>query len=180
MVRSLVPLARRVSLPLAIPVLAAFIGTSAAAQTSSTTSFTARLAFTEIVIPAAPGGPCFLDGDLSGSGTATQLGRVTATSQDCINPRGDPAAGTFSFHDNYAPSGLVFIGESGDQLHARYSGTLAPRANAPHRISGLFVITGGTGRYVGATGGGIVEGSEDISQPGFGQGQVTLAGVLSY
>ena len=181
MIPSVPPVARRVVLPFVIPALAALLTTSAAAQaTRPATAFSAKATFTEVVIPAAPGGPCFLVGQLAGSGTATQLGRITAASQDCINPRGDPAAGAFSFHNNYAPTGLVFVGESSDQLFARYSGTLTPRSNAPHRISGLFVITGGTGRYTGATGGGIVDGTEDISQPGIGQGQVTLTGVLSY
>jgi hypothetical protein len=178
MIRSLLPVAGRAVLHLS-PLLAALATTPAAAQ-SHTSSFSARLTFAEAVIPAAPGGPCFLVGQLSGSGSATQLGRVTTTSQDCINPRGDPAAGGFSFHNNNAPSGVVLVGESSDQLYLRYSGTLSPRPNQPHRIGGLFVISGGTGRYTGATGGGIVDGSEDISKPGFGQGQVTLTGVLSY
>jgi hypothetical protein len=159
-----------------VPVLVMLASATAAAQT---TAFTARVSFTEAVIPAAPGGPCVLVGQLAGSGSATQLGRVTATSQDCINLRGDPAAGAFGFHNNFAPAGVVLIGESGDQLHARYSGTLTPQPKAPHRIAGLFVITGGTGRYVGATGGGVVTGSEEISPLGFGQGQVVLSGVLS-
>ncbi|HEX6704407.1 MAG TPA: hypothetical protein VF169_06560 [Albitalea sp.] len=159
-----------------VPLVAALVTVTAAAQTSG---FTAKVSFTEAVIPAVPGGPCVLVGQLAGSGGATQLGRVTATSQDCINPRGDPAAGGFSFHNNFAPAGVVLIGESGEQLHARYSGTLTPQPNAPHRIAGLFVITGGTGRYTGATGGGVVSGNEEISPLGFGQGQVVLTGVLS-
>ena len=71
MVRSLVPLARRVSLPLAIPVLAAFIGTSAAAQTSSTTSYCA-----DQTLPAAgPTGPRI---GQSSNSTATTIGQLVA------------------------------------------------------------------------------------------------------
>lgn len=151
----------------------------AQAQQARPVSFSARLAFSEAVLPAAPGGSCLLIGHLSGSGSSSALGRVTASTQDCINAR-DAAATSFSFHNNQAPMGVEFIGESGDRLFARYSGTLTPRTGAPHRISGMFVITGGSGRYTGASGGGIVDGYEDISQPGAGRGEVSFMGVLSH
>ena len=173
---------RRLFRPLAASMLALLAAGAplwAQAQQARPVSFSARLVFSEAVLPAAPGGSCFLIGHLSGSGSSSALGRVTASTQDCINPR-DAAATTFGFHNNLAPMGVEFIGESGDRLFARYSGTLTPRAGAPHRIAGMFVITGGSGRYTGALGGGIVDGYEDISQPGAGRGEVSFRGVLSY
>lgn len=165
--------------PFILLAMAAAAASPAHAQQARPASFTARLSFTEVVLPAQPGSGCFLVGQLSGSGSSNQLGRVTASTQDCINPR-DAAATSFSFHNNIAPTGLVFTGESGDRLFARYSGTLTPRTGAPHRISGLFVITGGTGRYAGATGGGVVDGHEELGQPGTGRGEVSLLGVISH
>lgn len=167
--------------PLALSMIAALAAAAPATQAQQLrpVSFNARLSFDEAVLPAAPGSGCFLIGHLSGSGTSNTLGRVTASTLDCINAR-NATATAFSFHNNLAPIGLEFVGESGERLHVRYSGTLSPRAGAPHRVYGMFVITGGTGRYTGASGGGILDGYEDISQPGAMRGEVSLYGVISH
>jgi hypothetical protein len=104
--------------------------------------------------------PCFATGALSGSGVATWMGNVTGTSQDCTNPIG-PFSPTASFQ--FASVNLVLNDAStGEQLTGTYSGTLTYTPDAPHQISGNFVITGGTGRFAGATGGGTMSGYEDI------------------
>jgi hypothetical protein len=139
--------------------------------------FEATLAVREVVaFTLLP--PCFAVGALTGSGRATSLGPVSAVSQDCINPLGefDPAAG--SYHFASTGTGLVFKTVDGSVVHATYSGTLSHRAGAPHEIAGHFVITGGTGRYARASGGGTLSGYEDISGVVLGVGQVVFRGTL--
>lgn len=139
--------------------------------------FEATLAVREVVaFTLLP--PCFAIGALTGSGIARPLGRVSAVSQDCINPLGefDPASG--SYHFASTGTGLVFKTADGSLLHATYSGTLSHRPGAPHEISGHFVITGGTGRYARATGGGTLSGYEDIGAVVIGVGQVVFKGTI--
>ena len=127
--------------------------------------------------------PCFAIGLLSGSGQGAYLGQVKAASQDCINPAGvfDPNGPTaYSFTSGSGPDGLVFTASDGAQLFATYAGTLTPRPGAPHAVNGHFVITGGTGRFEAATGGGTLQGSEDISRVVIGEGEITFEGRLAY
>jgi len=70
--------------------------------------------------------------------------------------------------------------ENGGRLFVTYSGTLTARAGKPHRLAGQFVITGGTGRFFGATGGGVLFGHEDISQVVSGHGEVEALGTIVY
>ena len=173
------PAARR----LGAVILAAFL-TSAAVASPQSNAFDAQLALTEtIAFTGAP--PCFGIGTVQAAGKASFLGKVTATSSDCINPQGtfDPGstANSFSFSSTGSgPAGLVFTATSGELLFATYSGTLTPQPSGPHRIDGQFTITGGTGRYLGATGGGTLSGYEDISQVVSGRGVVQMVGTIVY
>lgn len=164
---------------LAAVLLAAF-ATSGIASEPKSKPFKAELTVTESVtlLGAAP---CFAIGTVQATGTATHLGKFTAASQDCINPRGvfDPSGpNSFSFASGAA--GLVFIAANGDNLFAAYSGNLTAQPTGPHHITGQFVITGGTGRFLGATGGGILTGYEDISQVVSGFGQIKAIGKIVY
>jgi hypothetical protein len=130
--------------------------------------FKATIAITEsIEVIGAP--PCIVQGDISGVGQATKLGKVTIASQDCINPISETL---FTF----ASTDVVFTTTSGDQLYAIYSGTFSVNDNVG-TITGAYVIIGGTGRYALATGAGTVNGQEDMLT---GQGQVQLLGTISY
>jgi hypothetical protein len=122
--------------------------------------------------------PCFAIGALTGSGTARPLGTVTAISQDCINPIGafDPAAGSYQFTST--GTGLSMKASDGSLLFATYSGTLRHRPGQAHAVSGDFVITGGTGRFRQASGGGTLSGHEDISSLVLGVGQVVFSGRI--
>jgi len=145
-------------------------------------AFEASLKFSESVTFTGAA-PCFAIGLLSGSGQGTHLGKLRARSQDCINPSGvfDPNGPTaYQFTSGTGPDGLVFTAENGDQVFATYSGTLEPQPDGPHAVSGDFVITGGTGHFAGATGGGTLEGSEDISRVVIGEGEISLSGRIRY
>jgi len=157
-------------------------GLAPVAQAAGPVPFNAVLRFSETV-SFTGAAPCFAIGMLSGSGQAIPIGRLTATSQDCINPLGlfDPnGPNAFAFVSGTGPQGLVFTAENGDRLFAVTAGTLMPRAGAPHALSGHFVIVGGTGRFRSAAGGGTLSGREDISAVTNGVGEVTLTGRLSF
>jgi hypothetical protein len=151
----------------------------AALAQSKPVPFKATLKFSESVgFTGAP--PCFAIGLLESSGQATELGRFTMKSQDCINPAGafDPNAPS-AYHFTSGAGGAVFTAANGDQLFASYSGSMTPQPGRPHTLTGNFIFTGGTGRFAGAVGGGVMWGTDDISQVVIGTGQIELLGTLS-
>jgi len=150
------------------------------AQAQSLKSFKAVLTFVEHVKPNYAL-PCFATGSLEGGGQATAgLGRVTASSQDCINPIGDPSTATaFGFVSGTGQQGLVLTTTSGEQVYGVYAGTLTAQSGGPHAINGFFDITGGTGRYARASGGGTLTGTENIAASP-AQGEIALTGRIAY
>jgi len=107
--------------------------------------FKATIAITEsILVIGAP--PCFVQGDISGVGQATKVGKVTVATQDCINPITETLFTFFS-------TDVVFTTTKRDQLFATYSGTFSVKDNVG-TITGAYVIIEGTGRYALATGAG--------------------------
>ena len=65
-------------------------------------------------------------------------------------------------------------------LTGGYGGALSIDGNVGS-IQGGFVITGGTGRFKNAKGGGTVQGTEQVDpQAGAGRGQIELNGIISY
>ena len=158
------PLSCQLFLALVVATLLA----SNAPEAQAVAPFRATIAITESIQQiGAP--PCILVGDISGTGQATQLGRVTVVSSDCINPISQTA---FSFSSNQ----LVLTVASGEQIFAMYNGILTSE-DGVGIISGGYQIVGGTGRYAQATGAGTVEGVEDLST---GKGFVQLNGTFSY
>ncbi|MDB6000916.1 MAG: hypothetical protein JWP52_2615, partial [Rhizobacter sp.] len=148
--------------PIAVAGLLGFIALGAVAGPKSV-PFKATLAITESVnFVFAP--PCFAIGTLTASGQASHLGRVTGSSQDCINPTGvfDPnGPNSFRFTSGVSGNGVVLTSANGDSLYLAYSGTLTAQPTGPHEIEGDFIVVGGTGRFEGAAGGGTVTGTED-------------------
>ena len=87
-----------------------------------------------------------------GTGHATHLGLFTGTQSQCV----DPATGAFS-------SGhFTLTGANGDTISGTHSGQLVMTSPTTATINGVFVITGGTGRFSGATGGGVATGTLDL------------------
>jgi hypothetical protein len=168
---------------------AACAAESAAAATTSTVvastasatgpvrrALSARLRATETVLFAGfP--PCFAYGTVQGTGTSNVLGNLRMNATDCINPEGGFTIGGLN-HFNFAslPGTLVFTTANGERIHATYSGTIDPTG----RLRGHFVITGGTGTFFAATGGGTLAGVMDLSQIVTGQGIVDALGEISY
>ena len=135
-------------------------------------SFQATIDFSEQVVPTGTQTPCFLMGTINGTGTTNRIGPISVASTDCINPL-PPFFTSFGF----ASHNVVLTTANGDQLYATYAGILS----AEGRITGSYVIFGGTGRFARAAGAGILSGFEAIDlKTGAGNGQITLKGVLAY
>jgi hypothetical protein len=153
-------------------------GIAAPARNSPPQPFSASIDITEQV--TLIGAPCPLIAAVSGSGTATHLGRASVVSNDCIIPQvGEPV-------QFFSPA-VVLTAANGDQMFASYGGVVVPTTGA---ISGTFTIHGGTGRFVSAWGNGQLAGSEDTSPllqlspmspgPVTLRGHITLSGTVSY
>ncbi|WP_284614939.1 hypothetical protein [Aquabacterium humicola] len=137
---------------------------------------TARLRVTETVLfTGLP--PCFAYSTVQGTGTSNVLGNLRVNATDCVNPEGGFTPGGLN-HLSFAslPGTLVFTTANGERIHASYSGTVDPWG----RLRGHFVVTGGTGTYFGATGGGTLSGQMDLSQIVTAQGLIDAAGEITY
>lgn len=123
------------------------------------------LGFNPVACPTA-----FLQGTTVGTGNASHMGSVTLRSTDCVVQ----VDGQITFTDGR----LVLTAANGDQLSASYSGMLLPSAEPPvYSLSGSYTVTGGTGRFKGATGSGSLQGSSNIVT---GLGSYTATGFISY
>jgi hypothetical protein len=110
--------------------------------------------------PPAPGGRCpVLTVSIVGApGTVTPFGPATTTQSHCIDPTG---ANPFAFTEGI----FTFTFASGDTFFGTYGGTLAPTGpTSPiFDIFGTALITGGTGFFAGATGGGPATGTQNFA-----------------
>ena len=90
---------------------------------AETSDFKATVSITESI--QTPGtAPCFSVGTISGAGLASQAGKITIASVDCINPM-DPTFTVFSF----ASDQLVMTAANGDKIFATYGGTFTLQGN---------------------------------------------------
>jgi hypothetical protein len=90
--------------------------------------------------PDFPNMKIYIQGD--GTGTATHLGLFTVQYDLVLNLQTQITAGT-----------VIFVAANGDQLFAYNSGTGTPTGNPnENRIEMTYVVTGGTGRFEGASG----------------------------
>jgi len=127
----------------------------------------------------APGGPCpvpeyFAKGTTAVVGRASHLGRVAGVGSDCIKFTDFGPPPSYAFDNGE----LTLTAANGDQLTLKYRGTFIPTAQLPvYAISGLFDISGGTGRFANATGSGLLEGTENTQTF---QGQLEFSGRISY
>ena len=85
--------------------------------------------------------PPFLYSDGTGEGTATHLGRFTATYSAIADLATPTATGTY-----------YFTAANGDRLVATFAGTAAPGPTGIPIFTEVLTIVSGTGRLAGATG----------------------------
>jgi hypothetical protein len=145
--------------------LSASIGASAGPATTKPLEITG--VFQERTGPK-PNCPSQFGGTLAGVGDSAQVGRVVFMANDCITP----APPLFNFTGRFILTTLT-----GEQIYANYSGQFVPTGEGTkHVFSGAtFQITGGTGKYSKATGGGALSGAEDIVS---GNGNLKLSGQI--
>ena len=111
-------------------------------------------------------------GTISGHGeSATMGGKVVFIATDCITPVGP----LFNFSDGK----FIIMTTSGDQIFANYGGQFVPTGEGTKFVfsGATFQITGGTGKFARASGGGILSGGEDMAT---GTGNIKLTGRVSY
>jgi hypothetical protein len=101
---------------------------------------------------------------ISGGGYATHLGATTDQQSHCQNVlNGQVTDGQYTF-----------TSANGDTISGTYSAQLIP-SGASSIIQGQFTITGGTGRFSGASGGGAASGIQRAD----GSASLTWTGTIS-
>lgn len=115
--------------------------------------------------------PSQYGGTITGYGDSAPMGRVAFIANNCITPNGNIY--------NFDRGRFIIMTVSGEQIYADYSGQFVPTGQGANYVfSGTsFTIIGGTGRYMFATGGGQLQGGEDMSTF---SGTITLTGRMSY
>jgi hypothetical protein len=113
----------------------------------------------------------FLQGTTTGTGNATHLGKTTLTSTDCVT---QVSESQFIFTNGK----FTLTAANGDTVTANYSGSLSQVSDSPvSNLSGSYQITGGTGRFSGASGSGYLQGTSNLKS---GEANYVATGILSY
>jgi hypothetical protein len=108
---------------------------------------------------------------LTGEGNASQLGHSTNNSSVTALPTTPPCDGGFNIL-----SVETLTAANGDQLSWTVVDAACPIADNVFQISATFTVTGGTGRFAGATGGGTIECVGDFANGTF---DFTVTGAIS-
>jgi hypothetical protein len=113
-------------------------------------------------------------GTTTGTGQSSHLGVVKMLATDC--PLFVPG-----MQPSFSNGVLTLTGASGDRVSANYQGVLVPvdAAAGVYSIAGDFSVTGGTGRFAGATGSGYLQGTITLG-PVVSKAQYQVTGVISY
>ena len=113
-------------------------------------------------------GPCETGGlalEVTGTGHATFIGRYTGHYRECF----DPATGAVT------DGSFTLTAENGDTLYGTYAGQAVPTgANVSYDDPG--VITGGTGRFTGASGNAHTTGVANLATGAY---RGTISGSVS-
>ena len=143
---------------------------SASAGPSVTKALEVKGVFNEKVGPA-PQCASTLGGKLAGHGETADGTPVAFVGGDCFAQSG----ATFTFSNGK----FILLYPNGDQIFANYSGQFVPTGAGTAYVmnGGTFTITGGSGTYVRALGGGYLSGTEDLSN---GAGTIALSGHVHY
>lgn len=143
----------------------------AAADRAATVPFKATYETAPKVIDPPP----FLKMEIPGKGKGLHLGKSTWFSNSLVNFTVLPPAQT---------GDMVFTAANGSTLIGHYWGVVQPDPENPQGVlfNGDYLITGGTGRFEGATGSGVYYGRaalENLNPGTVGEGVVTFEGELN-
>lgn len=103
---------------------------------------------------------------VTGTGQASHLGQASYEDHTLLDPSTGTATGT-----------QVMTAANGDQLFSTLHVVLTPRGDGTSTVAVHFTITGGTGRFSGAS--GYYDGL-DVLNPASPAGSLTIAGELTY
>ncbi|QYF93449.1 hypothetical protein KY495_22745 [Massilia sp. PAMC28688] len=142
----------------------------ALATPASTRPLTVSGVFQEQVGPSLRCASKF-GGNIGGFGDSAQLGRIAYVGSDCITPSGS----MFVFSEGR----FVIVTMTGEQIYASYGGQFVPTGEGANYVfnGATFRITGGSGRYFKATGGGTLNGGSNMIT---GSGTLSLDGKITY
>ncbi len=135
--------------------------------------FRADIAGTLQITAMGPNGPT--SAVYGGKGVAAQLGVTTMDGTISIVGPAACEGGFLATHTD------VLMAANGDQVVVAISESSCPHPTEPGRFdcTGTYSVTGGTGRYSGATGSGDWRGSLALSPTGSGSFTSTYTGALS-
>jgi hypothetical protein len=114
---------------------------------------------TDIVV--APSAPCFpptcIRLEIGGQGNAAHMGRISIDGPSAVMP---DATGTGGLQNGQS----TLTAANGDTIEIRFEGTFSSPMGplGPVEFEGSWRVTGGTGRFDNATGGGTYSGSGAI------------------
>lgn len=104
----------------------------------------------------------------TGEGVATYLGQVTEAESNCV----DFATLTLTQGE------FMLTGANGDQVEGEFEGSASSNPPPPNAdLSCTWTITGGTGRFAGATGAGVCV---DSHQLGDGRSRIRFDGWIDF
>lgn len=134
-----------------------------------TETFTATNVATQNSID--PSGRCAPAQTLNIQGTGTSnLGPLTIEQSHCFDPQG---ANPLAFYDGEFTNTFA----DGGSFSGTYSGAATPTLNpAVFQIDAQWMVTGGTGSFASATGGGTASGQANLQT---GAGSITLEGTIT-
>ena len=131
-----------------------------------------RADFTVVASLTPTAAPGVFDVSTAGEGRASHLGRITVSSTEVVDLATSP--GSSVVRDGQ----MVLVAANGDELHWTYAGSgTTPDELGNSAITGTFEITGGTGRFLDATGSGVLDGTVNAQT---GVVVVSYRGVVDY
>lgn len=166
---------RKISALVAMPTLAATVFTALLTTTAQSASAAARsnlpfsASFSGSVTP--PNGPPPVA--LSGTGKASFLGRSTNSGSISVTGSAGACPDTGFAVEN---DEVLTSTDDGDQITIAIHDEVCPISPGIFRGQGTYVVTGGTGRFAGASGQGACDGTGDFVHGLF---SFTLTGTIS-
>lgn len=110
-------------------------------------------------------------GETTGKGHATHMGRIALLATDC--PVFVPGSPVIPVIDGR----MEITAANGDKLFGVYNGSLTMVSATDANLNAAYSITGGTGRFAGASGSGQLSGQYNV---GTNQGHYDAVGHLRY
>src|SRR5262245_25146367 len=161
--------ARRVSL--SVIALLALLGGIPQPAAAGPVPFRARTRELAVLAPCDPSHVCV---SITGTGEATHLGNISEAALFTIDPASVPAPGC-----NTNTGTMTFTGANGDSITLALHGINCQVTPTTGLALESYAVSGGTGRFSGATGRGIESVHINTSNPAFSTGLTDFSGALS-